>query len=181
MKIYDFKFKTIDGEDATLEQFKDKVVLIVNTASKCGFTPQYKDLQKLYDKYNAEGFEILGFPSNQFADQEPANNGEVKKFCEINFGVTFPLSEKVEVRGKDAHPLFKYLTEQVSFKGFDLNNPSSKMLYAFLQETFPDYLLGDSVKWNFTKFLINRQGNIVGRFESTTEPMDIEEYIQNSL
>jgi len=181
MKIYDFKFKTIDGEDATLEQFKDKVVLIVNTASKCGFTPQYKDLQKLYEKYTAEGFEILGFPSNQFADQEPANNVEVKKFCEINFGVTFPLSEKVEVRGIDAHPLFKYLTEQSSFKGFDLANPSGKMLYSFLQEKFPDYLLGDSIKWNFTKFLIDRQGKVVERFESTTEPMDIEKHIQSLL
>ena len=111
MKIYDFKFKTIDGEDESLDEFKDKVVLIVNTASKCGFTPQYQDLQKLYEKYNAKGFEILGFPSNQFAEQEPANNDEVKSFCEINFGVTFPLSQKVEVRGKDADPLFKYLTE----------------------------------------------------------------------
>ena len=181
MKIYDYKFKNIDGEDQTLEQFKDKVILIVNTASKCGFTPQYKDLQKLYEKYNAEGFEILGFPSNQFADQEPENNGEVKKFCEINFGVSFPLSEKVQVRGIDAHPLFKYLTEQSPFKGFDMSNSSSKMLNLFLQEKFPDYLLGDSVKWNFTKFLIDRQGNIVERFESTIEPMDIEKHIKNLL
>ncbi len=181
MKIYDFKFKTIDGEDSTLEQFKNKVLLVVNTASKCGFTPQYKDLQKIYEKYNAEGFEILGFPSNQFADQEPDNNIEVKKFCEINFGVTFPLSEKIEVRGVHADPLFKYLTEQSAFNGFDMSNPSSKMLYAFLQEKFPDYLLGDSVKWNFTKFLIDRQGNVVGRFESTTEPMDIEKHIKNLL
>ena len=181
MKIYDFKFKTIDGEDSSLSQFKDKVILIVNTASKCGFTPQYKDLQKLYEKYNAEGFEILGFPSNQFADQEPANNDEVKKFCEINFGVTFPLSEKVSVRGNNAHPLFKYLTQQSGFKGFDMNNPSSKILYTFLQEKFPEYLLNDSVKWNFTKFLIDKQGNVVERFESTTEPMDIEENIKKLL
>ena len=181
MKIYDFKFNTIDGEDASLEQFKDKVLLIVNTASKCGFTPQYKDLQKLYEKYNSEGFEVLGFPSNQFADQEPANNGDVKKFCEINFGVTFPLSEKTEVRGKNIHPIFKYLTEQLSFQGFDMNNLSGKMLYTFLQEKLPEYLLGDSVKWNFTKFLIDRQGNVVERFESTIDPMDIEGNIKNLL
>jgi glutathione peroxidase len=181
MKIYDFKFKTIDGEDATLEQYKDKVVLIVNTASKCGFTPQYKDLQKLYEKYNSQGLEILGFPSNQFADQEPSNNNEVKKFCEINFGVTFPLSEKVDVRGKDAHPLFKYLTEELPFNGLDLSNISGKMLHSFLQEKFPEYLLGDSIKWNFTKFLIDRQGNVVERFESTVEPMDIEEDIKNLI
>jgi glutathione peroxidase len=181
MKIYDFKFKTIDGEDATLEQYKDKVILIVNTASKCGFTPQYKDLQKLYEKYNSQGLEILGFPSNQFADQEPSNNNEVKKFCEINFGVTFPLSEKVDVRGKDAHPLFKYLTEKLPFNGLDLSNISGKMLHSFLQEKFPEYLLGDSIKWNFTKFLIDRQGNVVERFESTVEPMDIEEDIKNLI
>ena len=181
MNIYDFKFKTIDGEDASLEQFKGKVLLIVNTASKCGFTPQYKDLQKLYEKYNAEGFEVLGFPSNQFADQEPANNIEVKKFCEINFGVTFPLSEKIQVRGKDTHPIFKYSTEQLSFQGFNLDNMSAKMLYTFLQEKFPEYLLGDSVKWNFTKFLIDRQGNVIERFESTVDPMDIEKDIKSLL
>ncbi|MCB2309910.1 glutathione peroxidase [Clostridium tagluense] len=181
MNIYDFKFKTIDGEDAALDKFKGKVLLIVNTASKCGFTPQYKDLQKLYEKYNAKGFEILGFPSNQFADQEPSNNDEVKNFCEINFGVTFPLSEKVDVRGNDAHPIFKYLTQQVAFGGFDINNPSGKMLHAFLQEKFPDFLLGDSVKWNFTKFLIDKSGNVVERFESPIEPMDIEENIKKLL
>ncbi|GCD09485.1 glutathione peroxidase [Clostridium tagluense] len=181
MNIYDFKFKTIDGEDAALDKFKGKVLLIVNTASKCGFTPQYKDLQKLYEKYNAKGFEILGFPSNQFADQEPSNNDEVKNFCEINFGVTFPLSEKVEVRGNDAHPIFKYLTQQVAFGGFDMNNPSGKMLHSFLQEKFPDFLLGDSVKWNFTKFLIDKSGNVVERFESPIEPMEIEGNIKKLL
>ena len=181
MNIYDFKFKTIDGEDASLEQFKDKVVLIVNTASKCGFTPQYKDLQKLYEKYNAQGFEILGFPSNQFADQEPASNVEVKTFCEINFGVTFPLSEKIQVRGKETHPIFKYLTQQSGFTGFNLNTVSGKMLYTFLQEKLPEYLLGDSVKWNFTKFLIDRQGNVVGRFESPVDPMDMEQNIKDLL
>jgi glutathione peroxidase len=181
MKIYDFKFKTIDGQDASLDQFKGKVLLIVNTASKCGFTPQYKDLQKLYEKYNTRGLEILGFPSNQFAEQEPANNDNVKKFCEINFGVTFPLSEKIEVRGKDADPLFKYLTSESPFKGFDLNNSGDKRLYDILQAKFPENLVGDSIKWNFTKFLIDRQGNIVGRYESPTEPMDIEQSIKSLL
>ncbi|MBX4261222.1 glutathione peroxidase [Clostridium estertheticum] len=181
MTIYDFKFKTIDGEDETLNQFKGKVLLIVNTASKCGFTPQYKDLQKLYEKHNAEGFEILGFPSNEFAKQEPANNQEVKNFCEINFGVTFPLSEKVQVRGDNIHPLFKYLTNQLPFEGFDMNDPSGKMISSVLNENFPEYLLDDSIKWNFTKFLIDRQGNVVGRFESPIEPMSIETQIQNLL
>lgn len=181
MKIYDFKFKTIDGEDASLDQFKNKVLLIVNTASKCGFTPQYKDLQKLYEKYNAKGLEILGFPSNQFAEQEPANNNAVKQFCEINFGVTFPLSEKVEVRGKDADPLFKYLTNESPFEGFDMNKPGDRLLQSILQERCPENLIDDSIKWNFTKFLIDKQGSIVGRFESPTEPMDMEQSIKNLL
>jgi len=181
MKTYDFKFKTIDGEDSSLNQYKGKVILVVNTASKCGFTPQYGDLQKLYEKHNSEGFEIVGFPSNQFAGQEPANNSEVKNFCEINFGVTFPLSEKIDVRGNDAHPLFKYLTQQLAFKGFDMENPNGKMIYSVLKEKFPEYLLDDSIKWNFTKFLIDRQGNVVGRYESPTEPMDIEADIQKLL
>ncbi|MEK6263888.1 MAG: glutathione peroxidase [Clostridium sp.] len=181
MKIYDFKFKTIDGQDEALNQFENKVLLIVNTASKCGFTPQYKDLQKLYEKYNSKGFEILGFPSNQFAEQEPESNDDVKNFCEINFGVTFPLSEKIEVKGNDADPLFKYLTGESPFKGFNLDNPSDKRLHDILQSKFPENLVGDSIKWNFTKFLIDRQGNIVGRYESPTEPMDIEQSIEKLL
>lgn len=181
MNIYDFKVNNIDGKEVSLEEYRGKVLLIVNTASKCGFTPQYEDLQKIYQKYNSEGFEILGFPCNQFADQEPGNNGEVKTFCEINYGVTFPLFEKIEVRGKDVHPLFKYLTEKSPFRGFDMKHPSAKILYAFLEEKFPDYLIGDSIKWNFTKFLIDRKGNILGRFEPTTEPMDIETYIKDLI
>src|SRR5689334_2782520 len=109
MNIYDFKVRTIDGEEVSLETYKGKVLLIANTASKCGFTPQYKDLQKLYEIYNAQGFEILGFPSNQFGEQEPGANNEVKAFCEINYGVQFPMFEKIDVRGETAHPLFKYL------------------------------------------------------------------------
>lgn len=181
MKIYDFKLNTIDGENVSLEKYKGKVLLIVNTASKCGFTPQYEDLQKLYNKYNDQGLEILGFPSNQFAEQEPGNSNEVKNFCQINYGVTFPLFEKIEVRGKNAHPLFKYLTESVPFKGFDTSNASGKMLSTFLQEKFPDFLIDDSIKWNFTKFLIDREGNVVERFESPVEPMHMENNIKKLL
>src|SRR5690348_2213241 len=112
MSIYDFNVKTIDGEEVKLDKYKGKVMLIVNTASKCGFTPQFSDLEKLYDKYNEQGLEILGFPCNQFAEQEPGNNTEVKNFCQINYGVTFSMFEKIDVRGKDAHPLFKYLTSE---------------------------------------------------------------------
>lgn len=181
MKIYDFKVNNIYGEEVSLEEYKGKVLLIVNTASKCGFTPQYGDLQKLYDEYKDKGVEILGFPCNQFAEQEPGNNSEVQSFCQLNYGVSFPLFDKVNVRGKDAHPMFKYLSESVAFKGFDLTHPSGKILNSFLQESFPEYLIGNSIKWNFTKFLIDREGNIVERFEPTTEPMDIKPHIEALL
>lgn len=181
MSIYDFKAKNIDGEEISLEKYKGKVLIIVNTASKCGFTPQYKDLQKLYEKYNAKGLEILGFPCNQFGEQEPGKNDEVKTFCEVNYGVAFPMFEKIDVRGKDAHPLFKYLTENTPFQGFDLNDPSAKFLNNVIKEKYPEYLIGDSIKWNFTKFLIDREGKIIGRFESPVDPIDLTPYIENLL
>jgi len=181
MSIYDFKVTTIDGEEKTLEDYKGKVLLITNTASKCGFTPQYKDLQKLYEQYNEKGFEILGFPSNQFGEQEPGPNNEVKTFCEINYGVQFQMFEKIDVRGANAHPLFKYLIEKAPFKGFDLDNPTGKFLHGHLVNNFPDYLVGDSIKWNFTKFLVDREGNVVGRFESPIDPMDMAPEIEKLL
>lgn len=181
MNIYDFKVKTIDGEEKSLEDYKGKVLIISNTASKCGFTPQYKDLQKLYENYNSKGLEILGFPSNQFAEQEPGSNTDVKAFCQINYGVGFDMFEKIDVKGKDAHPLFKYLTEKAPFKGFDLENPTGKFLNNFLKDNFPENLIGDSIKWNFTKFLIDREGNVVGRFESPVDPMDMAPEIEKLL
>jgi len=181
MSIYDFSATLIDGEEIKLDRYKGKVMIVVNTASKCSYTPQYKDLENLYKKYNEKGLEILGFPCNQFAGQEPADNSEIQKFCQINFGVTFPLFEKIDVRGQKAHPVFKYLTEATHFQGINQDNASGRMLQAFLNEEFPDYLLGDSVKWNFTKFLIDRNGNVVKRFESNFEPMDIESDIENLL
>ncbi|WPC44350.1 glutathione peroxidase [Clostridium sp. JS66] len=181
MSVYDYKVIRIDGEEISLEKYKGKVLIIANTASKCGFTPQYADLEKLYNKYNKQGLEILGFPCNQFAGQEPGNNKEVKNFCQLNYGVSFPLFEKIDVRGASAHPLFKYLSEEVPFKGLNLNHPGGQILYNFLKEQFPEYLIGNSIKWNFTKFLIDREGNVVGRFEPTTEPLDMISEIEKLL
>lgn len=181
MTIYDYSVNTIDGKNVSLENYKGKVLLIVNTASKCGFTPQYEDLQKIYSKYKDKGFEILGFPSNQFAEQEPGSNEEIKNFCYVNFGVDFPLFEKIDVRGDNADPLFKYLTENTSFKGFDENNPAERILSTFLKENFPDYLEGNSIKWNFTKFLIDKDGKIVNRFESPISPLDIAKDINHLI
>lgn len=181
MNIYDFTANDIDGNLVTMQDYKGKVMLIVNTASKCGFTPQFEDLQKLYDNYHDKGFEILGFPCNQFMEQEPGDSKEIKGFCSINYGVTFPIFEKINVNGVYAHPLYKYLKENAPFKGFDLNNASNKIIDSILKEKFPEYTIGDAIRWNFTKFLIDRNGNIIERFESAVDPMDIQSYIEKLL
>lgn len=180
MSIHQFKVTSIDGDVIDLQDLKGKVVLIVNTASKCGFTGQYEGLQALYEKYSDKGLEIIGFPCDQFAGQEPGSNEEVKGFCSLNYGVTFPLSEKVEVRGENAHPLFKYLTEKAPFKGLE-HLPGSEGLVNFLKANFPKFLDADSIKWNFTKFLINKDGEVVGRFESPVAPVALEGKIEELL
>jgi len=184
MSIYDYKVITIDGDEVSLEKYRGKVLVIVNTASKCGFTPQYEGLEKLYKKYKDKDFEILGFPSNQFAGQEPGESNEIKNFCTINYGVSFQLFKKSDVRGENTQPLFRYLTGKAIFKGFDLNHPNEKKLNDLLKKNFPEFLEGNSVKWNFTKFLIGRDGNIVERYEPTTDPVamssDIEKLVNSS-
>ncbi len=148
--IYDFIVKGNTGLDIDLEQYRGKVLLIVNTASKCGFTPQYKGLEDLYQKYKDKGLVILGFPCNQFAHQEPASDNEIASFCELNFGVTFPLMQKVDVNGKQASPVYQFLKKKAG--GF----------------------LFSRIKWNFTKFLIDRDGQTVKRFSPLTKPESIE-------
>ncbi|OGU15602.1 MAG: glutathione peroxidase [Ignavibacteria bacterium GWB2_35_12] len=155
--IYDFKVKTIDGKEVTLNQYRDKVLLIVNVASYCGFTKQYKGLQELYTKYHEKGFEILGFPCNQFGAQEPGTNEEIKQFCSANYSVTFPLFDKIEVNGDNAHPLYKYL--KTAKQGF----------------------LNSNIKWNFTKFLIDRNGTVVDRYWTKTTPDSLTTDIEKLL
>lgn len=181
MSVHDFSAKNIRGQEVDLGQYKDKVLLIVNTASKCGFTYQYEDLQKLYDKYKERGLVVLGFPCNQFGEQEPGSNEEVNTFCQLNYGVSFPLFEKVEVRGPGKHPLFAYLTEQAPFKGLDTTTSGGKMLHTFLSEKLPEFLEGDDIKWNFTKFLVDAEGRVVNRFESPVNALDIEPAIEALL
>lgn len=181
MGVYDFTVKTKSGADKSLADYKGKVLLIVNTASKCGFTPQFEELQKLYDTYKEKGFEILGFPCNQFAGQEPGTNDEVQQFCKVNYGVKFQIFAKGDVRGETAQPLFKYLTAQKKFEGFDMNHPVAAPLLDALQKNFPEYLNGDGIKWNFTKFLIGRDGEVVARFEPTTTPAAIAKDIEALL
>lgn len=175
MSIYDFNVKTIDNEEVKIDSYKGKVLVIVNTASKCGFTPQYSELEALYKKYNDKGLEVLGFPCNQFGAQEPGTSDEIKSFCLINFGVTFPLFEKIDVNGDKAHPLFNYLTNNAPFKGLNENHPIGKRLQEIISTE------GDSIKWNFTKFLIDREGNVVNRYEPTAVPAEMESDIENLL
>lgn len=181
MNIYDFNFRDTDDELVSLSKFKGKVMLIANTASKCGFTPQYEGLQALYEKYQDQGLEIIGFPSNQFLEQEPGTNEEIKTFCQLNYGVSFPLSQKIDVRGKDIDPLFKYLISEKGFKGFSKETEGGKKMHGFLSEKLPHLLDGDEIKWNFTKFLIDRDGNVVKRYESPISPEEIAEDIEKYL
>ncbi|WP_422659599.1 glutathione peroxidase [Paenibacillus sp. EC2-1] len=181
MNVYDFTGTLMSGREVSLEEYKGKVILIVNTASQCGFTFQYADLQRLYDRYKEKGFVILGFPCNQFAEQEPGTNEEVNTFCMINYGVSFPMFQKVEVRGENAHPLFKFLSASKPFEGFNPFHSVAKLLTAMLNEKYPDYLPGDSIKWNFTKFLISAEGEVIKRFEATTDPLDMEQDIEMLL
>lgn len=181
MSVYQFKVEKTNGEKVSLSDYKGKVVLIVNTASKCQFTPQFEDLQKLYEKYHNQGLEILGFPCNQFANQEPGTSEEAASFCKMNYGVSFPIFAKINVNGKDAHPLFQYLKKQAPFRGFDESNITEKLLKMKIADIHPEWVVGDEIKWNFTKFLINQNGLVVKRFEPSEEPIDFEKDIKKLI
>ena len=181
MSIYDFTVKTNRGEEKSLADYKGKVMLIVNTASQCGFTTQYDGLQELHTKYADKGLAVLGFPCDQFGGQNPEDNEETAKFCRRNHGVTFELFDKGDVRGDTAHPLFKFLITKQGFKGLDKDHPNYERLSNALSTRFPEYLEGDDVKWNFTKFLVDRDGNIIARFEPTRTPASIADEIEKLL
>ncbi|MGP8231534.1 MAG: glutathione peroxidase [Methylovirgula sp.] len=156
--IYDFSAKALDGKEKPLADFRGQVLLVVNTASKCGFTPQYEGLEALYEKYHAKGFEVLGFPCNQFGAQEPGDEAAIGQFCTLNFGVTFPMFAKIEVNGEEADPLYKFLkSAQKGLAGTE------------------------AIKWNFTKFLIDRQGNVVARFAPITKPAELDPEVARLL
>ena len=156
--IYDFTVKDIHGKTVKLDGYKGKPLLIVNTASKCGFTPQYKGLEALYKKLHGKGLEVLGFPCNQFGEQEPGNEAEIESFCELNYGVTFPMFAKIDVNGDGAAPLYKYLKKEK-----------------------PGLMGSEAIKWNFTKFLVDRNGNVIERYAPKTEPETIAGDIEKLL
>ncbi|MGB3621048.1 glutathione peroxidase [Ketobacter sp. MCCC 1A13808] len=156
--VYQFSSVTMQGKELSLSEFKGKVLLVVNTASKCGFTPQFKGLEELHKKYQEQGLEILGFPCNQFLKQDPGSNQEISEFCELNYGVSFTMFQKVDVNGDDTHPLFKHLKAEA-----------------------PGMLGSQAIKWNFTKFLVDKDGQVVARFAPKDTPSDIEPEIKKLL
>ena len=156
--VYDFEVNLLNGDLVKLSEYRGKALLIVNTASRCGFTPQYSGLEKLYDKFKVRGLEILGFPCNQFGKQEPGSSAEIAEFCSVNYGVTFPMFEKIDVNGKDTHPLYRYLKREAR-----------------------GVLGSEPIKWNFTKFLVSREGKVVERYGSTMKPEQIEADIEAAL
>ena len=179
--VYGFKVKDANGRVVKLKEYKGKVLLIVNTATKCGFTPQYEALQKLYDTYKAQGLVILDFPCNQFGAQAPGTMSEIRAFCTGNYGITFPQFEKIDVNGYKELPLYTYLKAQQGFKGFDTNNQIGKYLDEKFSKQNPNYAKDPSIKWNFTKFLIDREGHVVDRFEPTADMKDVEAGIRAVL
>ena len=172
--IYDFKMKDDVGQDVSLADYKGKVLLIVNTATRCGFTPQYKELEALYEKYRNEGMEILDFPCNQFGQQAPGTIQEIHQFCSANFDIQFPQFDKIEVNGANEHPLYTYLKAQKGFSGFDVNDQRGKMMDGMLRKQDADYDKKSDIKWNFTKFLVSRDGRVLKRYEPTDKMTDIE-------
>ncbi len=172
--IYDFKVKDDVGQEVSLSDYKGKVLLIVNTATRCGFTPQYKELEALYEKYRSEGLEILDFPCNQFGQQAPGTIQEIHQFCEANFDIHFPQFDKIEVNGANEHPLYTYLKAQKGFGGFDINDQRGKMMDGMLRKQDADYDKKSDIKWNFTKFLVSRDGRVLKRYEPTDEMTGIE-------
>ena len=176
--IYDLKVKDDVGQEVSLSDYKGKVLLIVNTATRCGFTPQYKELEALYEKYSKDGFEILDFPCNQFGEQAPGTIQEIHQFCTANFDIQFPQFDKIDVNGANEHPLYTFLKAQKSFGGFDTNDQRGKFMDDMLRKRDADYDKKSDIKWNFTKFLVDQNGNVVKRYEPTDKLSDIEADMQ---
>lgn len=179
--VYDFTVKDRRGNDVSLNEYKGKVLLIVNTATRCGFTPQYEELEALYKNYKDHGLEILDFPCNQFGEQAPGSEEEIHEFCTLNFGTEFPQFKKIEVNGENELPLYTFLKSKCGFKGFDKDHKIGALLDDMLSKADPDYASKPDIKWNFTKFLIDRKGNVVDRYEPTTAIQVIEEAIKQLL
>ena len=178
--IYGFKAESNSGEEVNFADYKGKVLLIANTASKCGFTPQYEGLEKLYEKYKDQGLVVIGFPCDQFGHQEPGTDGEIEEFCRLNYGVTFPLMAKSDVNGENANEIFKWLYAEKPFAGFG-DSDTGKFMDGMLSRNDPEYASNPDIKWNFTKFLLDRKGRVVARFEPVVAPEELDAQIRELL
>ena len=179
--IHQFSVKGRDGKNVQLEEFSGKVLLIVNTATRCGFTPQYEALEAMYERLHDKGFEILDFPCNQFGQQAPGTDEEIYSFCQLNYHTAFPQFAKVEVNGANADPLFRYLVSNTTFQGFPPDGKIAPILEKMLSKADPDYASKPDIKWNFTKFLVDKNGKIVRRFEPTAPLSEVESAVRELL
>lgn len=179
--VYEFSVKDRKGNEVSLREYANEVLLIVNTATKCGFTPQYEELEKLYEKYHAQGFEILDFPCNQFGQQAPGTDESIHSFCKLTYGTEFPQFKKIKVNGDDADPLYKFLKTQKGFAGWDETHPIYPILDKMLSEADLNYKENPDIKWNFTKFLVNKRGQVMKRYEPTEKIDNIAKDIEALL
>ncbi len=178
--VYDFKVKDMDGKEVSLSEYKGKVLLIVNTATKCGFTPQYEELQEMYEKFKDKGLVILDFPCNQFGGQAPGDIASIHEFCTSKYETTFPQFDKIDVNGENESPLFAFLKSKQAFKGFG-NGEQAKFMDEMLKKKDPDYASKPDIKWNFTKFLVDSKGNVVARFEPTVSMNLVSTMVSSKL
>lgn len=172
MGFYDYSVRNAKGEDISMKDFEGKVVMVVNTATGCGFTPQYEDIEKLYEQYHEQGFEVVDVPCNQFAGQTPGTDEEIAQFCTLKYNTQFPQMTKSDVNGENALPLFEYLKSQKGFEGFG-KGPKAMAMSAMLKKLDKNYKENPDIKWNFTKFVVDRSGNVVARFEPTAKMEDV--------
>lgn len=181
MNIYDYKVLDAMGEEVSLKEYEGKVLLIINSATECGFTPQYDVLEDMFEKYRQDDFVILDFPCNQFGNQAPGSNEEIASFCDSRYGIKFPIFSKINVNGDDADPLYHYLKSQKGFLGLDKEHALTPMLESMLQRQDPDFAKKSDIKWNFTKFLIDKNGTVVERFEPTADMGYVEEKVRELI
>ena len=180
MGFYDQSVTATTGEEISMRDYEGKVVLIVNTATGCGFTPHYKDIEAMYEKYHDQGFEVIDVPCNQFAGQAPESDEEIHEFCTLKYNIQFPQMNKADVNGENAIPLFKYLKDQKGFEGFG-KGPKALAMGAMLSKIDKGYKNNSEIKWNFTKFVVDREGNVVARFEPTEKMDKIDKYIEGII
>lgn len=180
MGFYDYSVTAPDGSEVSMKDYEGKVVLVVNTATGCGFTPHYEDIEKMYEKFHDKGFEVVDVPCNQFAGQTPGTDDEIHEFCQLKYNTKFPQMKKSEVNGENAIPLFKYLKSQKGFEGFG-KGPAALAMKAMLSKIDKDYKNNPEIKWNFTKFVIDREGNVVARFEPTANMKEVAKCVESLI